>query len=64
MPAGTAITLHFDLGDLAITASGVIALSFFDGGRQRFLHGVAFSAIDPAHQEAIVRHVTEHAKKS
>ncbi|GAC1541119.1 MAG: hypothetical protein NVS2B17_18150 [Candidatus Velthaea sp.] len=57
--AGTILRLAFPAGKVAMNPTGRVVMSFFDGGRKRFLHGVAFTAIDPAQQEAIVALVAE-----
>jgi len=59
LPAGTNIELRFDVATVAVNATGHVVMSFFDGGRKRFLHGVAFAAIDPAQQDAILQRVSE-----
>jgi c-di-GMP-binding flagellar brake protein YcgR len=59
LPAGTNLALTFDLFGTPVTATGRVVMSFFDGGRKLFLHGVAFAAIDPAQQDAILIRVTE-----
>jgi c-di-GMP-binding flagellar brake protein YcgR len=59
LPAGTSIALAFEMAGIPVTATGRVVMSFFDGGRKLFLHGVAFAAIDPAQQDAILVRVTE-----
>jgi c-di-GMP-binding flagellar brake protein YcgR len=59
LPAGTNLALNFDMYGSPVTATGRVVMSFFDGGRKLFLHGVAFATIDPAQQDAILIRVTE-----
>jgi hypothetical protein len=60
LAAGTVVTIHFPVEAQEIVASGRIALSFFDGTRARFLHGVAFTAISPDHRAVIAAYVAGH----
>ena len=53
LPAGSVLALIFPLGEREIRAQGRVALSFFDSATSRYGHGLAFTAIDPAAQEAI-----------
>jgi hypothetical protein len=57
LAAGTIIALRFIVDALQITATGRIAMSLFDRSRACFIHGVAFTAIHPEMQEALVRRV-------
>lgn len=57
--AGTAVHMKFEVGGTPVAAAGRVAMSFFDGAKKRFGHGVAFTSIEPAQREAIVRRVTE-----
>jgi hypothetical protein len=52
--AGTVLSLNFDIEGTPITVTARIAMSLFDKARARFVHGVAFTAIDPRHQATIV----------
>ena len=55
--AGTNLRLAFPVGETAVNPAGRVVMSFFDGGRKRFLHGIAFTTIDPAHLTAIAARV-------
>jgi hypothetical protein len=51
--AGTVVTLRFDIEGTPITATARIAMSLFDEARSHFVHGAAFTAIDPEQQNTI-----------
>jgi hypothetical protein len=55
--AGTVVRLRFDVEGTPISATALVAMSLFDKSRERFIHGVAFTAIDPHEQETIVKRV-------
>jgi c-di-GMP-binding flagellar brake protein YcgR len=55
--AGTIVSLRFDVEGTSIRATARVAMSLFDRSRARYVHGVAFTSIDPAQQRAIVRRV-------
>jgi hypothetical protein len=55
--AGTVVTLRFNIDGTPISATARIAMSLFDKSRARFVHGVAFTSIDPQQQQAIVQRV-------
>jgi c-di-GMP-binding flagellar brake protein YcgR len=57
--AGQNLTLRFTLADSGheIMVRGRVVLSFFDAGKQRFAHGIAFTQIAAADQSAIVEHI-------
>jgi hypothetical protein len=57
VPAGTLVSLRFDIEGTPITATARVAMSLFDKSRARFFHGVAFTAIDPKLQRTIVQRV-------
>ncbi|GAC1422735.1 MAG: hypothetical protein NVSMB64_31040 [Candidatus Velthaea sp.] len=59
LAAGSVLRLSFPVGEMPITPTGRVVMSFFDGGRKRFLHGIAFTAIDPAHRDAIAAKVAQ-----
>ncbi|MDQ2662448.1 MAG: hypothetical protein M3Y18_00265 [Candidatus Eremiobacteraeota bacterium] len=42
-----------------ILVHGRIVLSFFDGSREQFAHGIAFTQIAPTDQSAIEDHIHE-----
>ena len=58
LPAGTVLELAFPLAEREIRAQGRVALSFFDAATRTYGHGLAFTAIDPAAQDAITAFVT------
>ncbi len=55
--AGTVVSLRFDIEGLPISATARVAMSLFDKARSRFVHGVAFTSIDPQQQATIVKRV-------
>lgn len=57
LEAGTVVALNFDVAGMPVSATSRIVLSLYDKSRERFVHGVAFLAIDPEHQKAIVAQV-------
>lgn len=56
---GAQITLRFTLpcGQFEVCVRGRIVVSFFDGPLQRYSHGIAFTKISGADQNAIARYV-------
>jgi hypothetical protein len=56
---GTIVTLRFDVEGTPIDATARIAMSLFDRSRKCFVHGAAFTAIDAAQQQTILRRVIE-----
>lgn len=61
MPPGTEVTVRFSLPHAShvLTAAGHVVLSFWNPLHSRLAHGVAFSAIDEADQELIVKFIHE-----
>lgn len=57
--AGTLLALRFEVGGKPIAATARVAMSLFDQSRSRYVHGVAFTAIEPEQQQTIVRRVVE-----
>lgn len=57
--AGTSLALRFELGGMPIEATARVAMSLFDQSRARYIHGVAFTSIEPEQQQTIVRCVIE-----
>jgi c-di-GMP-binding flagellar brake protein YcgR len=57
--AGTVVALRFDIDGTAIRATARVAMSLFDKSRARFVHGVAFTTIDPNDQQRIIERVVE-----
>jgi hypothetical protein len=56
--AGTIVALQFELDGVPIAVTARVAMSLFDRSRARFLHGVAFTSIEPLAREAIVNRVS------
>lgn len=58
---GRQLTLRFKLtaGSAEMAVRGHIVLSFFNGSKQQFAHGIAFTQISQADQEAIVHFIHE-----
>lgn len=55
--AGTTLSLRFEVSGSPVSATARVAMSLFDKTRDRFVHGVAFTAIDPEDQKIIVSRV-------
>ncbi len=55
----TPIVLGFSLprGSVEVLARGKAVMSFFDGSRQEYVHGIAFTHIGKVEQGAIIEHV-------
>jgi len=62
LPSGTALELEFSIPGRPVGASGRVVMSYFDATSKRFGHGVAFTAIEPAAQEAIAGYVLALAR--
>lgn len=58
---GSTVTLRFTLPESTseILVHGKIVLSFYDGSKGHFAHGIAFTQIAPADQDAITEHIHE-----
>jgi c-di-GMP-binding flagellar brake protein YcgR len=56
---GTLMIVRFRLpgGEREIVARGKVVMSFYNGQEKRYMHGLAFTQIDPADQQSIVRFV-------
>ncbi len=65
LPLGTVLMLYFPVPgvDRDMVVKGRIVLSFYDAEAKRFLHGVAFTQIDPRDQEEIVRYVASEVQR-
>ncbi len=65
LPLGSVLLVRFRTPSLEreIVARGRIVLSFFEAKQSRYLHGIAFTQIDPRDQEAIVAFVTAEIKR-
>jgi c-di-GMP-binding flagellar brake protein YcgR len=57
LAAGTQIALRFIVDGTPIVTSARVAMSLHDARRDRYVHGVAFTAIDPGAQQRIVDRV-------
>ncbi len=57
--------LHFPVPhvDREMVAKGRIVLSFYNAEDKRFLHGIAFTQIDPRDQEEIVKYVAAEVER-
>jgi len=55
--AGTIVVLQFELEGTPISVRARVAMSLYDRTRSRYIHGVAFTAIEPQQRERIVRRV-------
>jgi c-di-GMP-binding flagellar brake protein YcgR len=55
LPLGTVLLLRFRVPEVehVVVARGRIVLSFYNANEHRFLHGVAFTQIDPRDQDEI-----------
>lgn len=58
---GSNVTLRITLPETTseILVHGRTVLSFFDGSREHFAHGIAFTQIAPTDQSAIEDHIHE-----
>lgn len=65
LPLGTILTLRFPLPglDRVVVVRGRIVLSFYNAEDQRFMHGIAFTSIDPRDQEEIIRYVAAEVQR-
>ena len=63
---GKAIEVRFRLpsGKSEVVARGVVALSFFEGSTNHYHHGVAFTKIGAADQDAIVHYIHELQRRA
>jgi c-di-GMP-binding flagellar brake protein YcgR len=59
--AGQNVTLRFTLPESGheMMVRGRVVLSFYDAGKQKFAHGIAFTQIAAADQSAIVEYIHE-----
>jgi len=55
--AGTTLALRFIVDGTPVTLTGRVAMSLHDRSRDRFIHGVAFTIIDPHDRQTIVDRV-------
>ena len=65
LPLGTVLVLRFRLPgiDRELAGRGRIVLSFYNAEQKRFLHGIAFTQIDPRDQDAIVGYVAAESER-
>jgi c-di-GMP-binding flagellar brake protein YcgR len=61
LPPGSTVQIRFrlPLDDEEVAVTGRTVMSFFNGSKKRYEHGVAFAQIDAARRDAIVRYITE-----
>lgn len=46
-----------------VVVRGRIVLSFYNAEDKQFMHGIAFTSIDPRDQEAIIRYVATEVQR-
>ncbi len=65
LPLGSILMLRFPLptSEREVVVRGRIVLSFYNAEDQRFMHGIAFTSIDPRDQEAIIRYVASEVQR-
>ncbi|GAC1448095.1 MAG: hypothetical protein PVSMB8_07010 [Vulcanimicrobiaceae bacterium] len=65
LPLGSILMLRFPLPgvDRDVIVRGRIVLSFYNAEDKRFMHGIAFTSIDPRDQEEIVRYVAAEVQR-
>ncbi len=65
LPLGSVLLLRFPLPavEREVVVRGRIVLSFYNAEEKRFLHGVAFTQIDPRDQEEIIRYVAAEVQR-
>jgi hypothetical protein len=56
--AGTIVSLRFEVEQTQIRVTSRIAMSLHDRARECYVHGAAFTSIDPSDRLTIVAHVT------
>ncbi len=56
---GTLLLLRFDIKGRPVRATARVAMSLFNKSSARYIHGLAFTAIDPVEQKIIVERVFE-----
>jgi len=65
LPLGSVLMLRFPLPTAGreVVVRGRIVLSFYNAEDQRFMHGIAFTSIDPRDQEEIIRYVASEVQR-
>jgi len=65
LPLGSILMLRFPLPGVErdVVVRGRIVLSFYNAEDKRFMHGIAFTSIDPRDQEEIVRYVAAEVQR-
>lgn len=65
LPLGSVLLLRFALpaAEREVVVRGRIVLSFYNAEEKRFLHGVAFTQIDPRDQEEIIKYVAAEIQR-
>lgn len=66
LPAGQSVMLRFTLrgGEAEMLVRGKVVMSFFEGAKNRYAHGVAFTQYAQPDQDAIVAYVESTGAKS
>jgi c-di-GMP-binding flagellar brake protein YcgR len=65
LPLGSVLLLRFPLpeAEREVMVRGRIVLSFYNAEDKRYLHGVAFTQIDPRDQEEIIKYVATEVQR-
>lgn len=65
LPLGSVLLLRFPLpaAEREVIVRGRIVLSFYNAEDKRFMHGIAFTSIDPRDQEEIIRYVASEVQR-
>jgi c-di-GMP-binding flagellar brake protein YcgR len=65
LPLGSVLLLRFPLPavEREVVVRGRIVLSFYNAEDKRFLHGIAFTQIDPRDQEEIIKYVAAEVQR-
>ncbi|GAC1305439.1 MAG: hypothetical protein NVSMB19_16920 [Vulcanimicrobiaceae bacterium] len=65
LPLGSVLMLRFPLpaAEREVVVRGRIVLSFYNAEDQRFMHGIAFTSINPRDQEEIIRYVASEVQR-
>ena len=65
LPLGSVLMLRFPLptAEREVVVRGRIVLSFYNAEDRRYMHGIAFTSIDPRDQEEIVRYVASEVQR-
>lgn len=65
LPLGSILMLRFPLptAEREVLVRGRIVLSFYNAEDKAFMHGIAFTSIDPRDQEEIIRYVASEVQR-